>query len=111
MQVSNALTIDMTKSHFIDNILGDWLGSVSYMYVKMVIQFLTRLGGGIKSKVDHRIFKLDSKRGCGGGRGRGNGRGRGVRGDHHYISNSLDPANVWFHGVDCSDFRRRFYGE
>ena len=37
MQVSNELTIDMTKAHVLDNLLGDWMGSVSYMSSKVVI--------------------------------------------------------------------------
>ena len=43
MQVSNTLTINMAKAHILDNLLEDWLGSVSYMSAKVVIQFPPRL--------------------------------------------------------------------
>ena len=47
MQVSNALNINMAKAHVLDNLLGDWLWSVSYMYTKVAIKFLPRLLVGI----------------------------------------------------------------
>ena len=111
IQVSNVLTIDMAKGHVLDNILADWLGSVSYMSAKVEIQFLPRLGGGRNRKDDYRIYKLYSNRRRGRGRGRGHRQVRGGRNGHHSGSNRNDPDNGWFHGVDCSDFRRRFYGE
>ena len=111
MQVSKELTVDMVKPDILDNILGDWLGFVSYMSAKVAIQFPSRSGGGNNIKGDRRISKFDSKRGRGGGRGRGCGWGRGGCGGHHSGSNRHDPANGWFHGVECSDFRRRFSGE
>ena len=74
MQLSNALTIDITKAHVLDNLLGDCLGSVSYMSSKVETQFPPRSGGLIKRKGDRRIFKFDFRRGRGGGRGRGRGR-------------------------------------
>ena len=111
MQVSNALTIDMAKAHVLENLLGDCLGSVSYMSAKVAIQFPPRSGVWIKRKGDLRISKFDSKRGRGGGRGRGHGRGCGGCVVHHSGSNRYNPANVWFHGVDCSDFRRCFSGK
>ena len=57
MQVSNMLTIDIARAHVLENILGDWLGSVSYMFIKVAIQLPPRSGGGIKSKGDRRISK------------------------------------------------------
>ena len=111
MQESNALTIYMAKAHILDNLLEDWLGSVSYMSTNMEIQFNSRSGRGGKRKGDHRISKLKSKRECGGGRGKGHERGHGGRGGHHFGSNSHKQANGWFHVVDCFDFRRRFSGK
>ena len=111
IQVSNKLTIDMSKAHVLENLLGYWMVSVSYMSAKMEIQFPPRSGVGIKHKVDIRISKFDSKIGCGRGRGKVRGRGSGSRGSHHSRSNRHDPAYGWFHGVDCSDFRRRFSGK
>ena len=93
MQASNALTINMAKYHVLDNLLGDWIGFISYMYSKVEIQLPPRLREGIKRKGDHRISKLDSKRGCGGGRGIGRGQGRGGHGGHHSGSNMNYPAN------------------
>ena len=110
-QVSNALIIDMDKAHVLENLLGDWLASVSYMSANVEIQFPPRSGGGSKCKGDRRISKFDSKRRRGGSRGRGRGQGCGSRSGHHYGSNWHDKVNGWFHGVDCSDFRRRFSGE
>ena len=55
MQVANALTIDMAKAHNIDIILGDCLGSVSYMSSKVAIQFPPRSEEDIKRKGDSRI--------------------------------------------------------
>ena len=74
MQLSNALTIDITKAHVLDNLLGDCLGSVSYMSSKVETQFPPRSGGWINRKGDRRIFKFDFRRGRGGSRGRGRGR-------------------------------------
>ena len=54
VQVSNELNIYMEKANVLDNLLGDWLGSVSYMSAKVEIQFPLRLGGGIKRKGDFR---------------------------------------------------------
>ena len=71
MQVANALTIDMSKARVLDNILRYWMGSVSYMSVKVAIQFSPRSGGGGKRKSYRRISKFDSKRGRCGSRGRG----------------------------------------
>ena len=99
IQVSNALTIYMAKAHLLDNLLGDWMGSVSYISSKVAIQLPPRSGGGIKRKGDRRVSKFDSKKGSGISRGRGCGRGRGGRGGHHSGSNRHDPANDWFHGV------------
>ena len=93
MQVSNALTIYMAKARVLDHLLGDCLGSVSYMSSKVEIQFFPRSVGGIKRKGDRRISKFDSKRGRDGGRGGGRGRGRGGRGGHHSGSKSHDPDN------------------
>ena len=90
MQVSKALIIDMANAHVLENLLGYWLGSVSYMSAKAAIQFPPRLVGGSKRKGDYRISKFDSKRGRSGGRGRGHGRGRG---GHHSGSNKNDPDN------------------
>ena len=98
----------MDKAHVLDNILRDWLGSVSYMSAQVAIQFPPRSGGGNKCKGDCRISKFNSKRGLGGGRGRGRGQGRGGCGGYHSGSNTHDPDNGWVHGVECSDFRRRF---
>ena len=111
MQVSNALTIDMAKAHVLENLLGDCLGSVSYMSAKVAIQFPSRSGGGNNIKGDRRISKFDSKRGRGGGREKSRRWGRGGNGGNHYGSNRNDPANGWFHGVDCYNFRRSFSGE
>ena len=83
MHVSNALTIYMAKAHVLDNILGDWMGSVSYIFSKVAIQLPPWSGGGIKRKGDRRISKFDSKIGSGISRGKGRGRGRGGRGGHH----------------------------
>ena len=106
IQASNTLTIDIAKAHVLDNILVDWMGYISYMLAKVAIEFHPRSGGGIKRKGDRKISKFDSKRICGGGRGRGHGQGCGGRGGHHSVSNRHNPANGWFHGVDCSEFRR-----
>ena len=111
VKVSNALIIDMEKSHVIDNPLVDWLGSESYMPTKVVIQFRTRSGGESKCMDDRRISKLESNRGHSGGRGRGRGQGFGGCGSHHTGYNSHDPDNVWFCVVNCCEFRRRFSGE
>ena len=102
------LTIYMASNHVIYNIFGYWLGYVFYMSAKVEIQFPPRSGGGIKRKSDRRISKLDSKRGFGDGRGRSHGQGCG---GHHYVSNMYYSVNGWFHGVDCSDFRRCFFGK
>ena len=83
IQASNSLTIDMAKAYVLDNLLRDWLGSVSYMSAKVEIQFPPRSGGGIKRKGDRRISKFNSNIGCGGNRGRVRGRVRGGRGGHH----------------------------
>ena len=45
MQKANSLTIDMAKDHVLDNILGDWLGSVSYVSSKVTIKSPPRSGG------------------------------------------------------------------
>ena len=101
----------MAKAYVLDNLLRDWLGSVSYMSAKVEIKFPPRWVGGIKHKGNCRISEFDSKRGSGGVRERGRGRVHGGRGGHRSGSNSHDPDNGWFHGVDCSDFRRRFSGK
>ena len=44
MQVSNALTIVMANALVLDNLLGYWLVSVSYMSANVAIQFPPRLG-------------------------------------------------------------------
>ena len=111
IQVSNALTIDMAKARVLDNLLVHWLGSVSYMSDKVEIQFPQRSRGRIMRKGYCRISKFDSKRGCGGGIGRGRGRECGGCGGYPSGSNRHDPANGWFHGVDCSNFRSRFTGK
>ena len=111
MQISNALPIDMAKAHVPENILGDWLRSVSYMFTKVAIQFPPRSGVGSNQKGDSRISKIDPKRGCGGGRGRGCGWGRGGCVGHNPVSERHDPDYGWFHVVDCSNSRKRFYGE
>ena len=87
------------------------MGSISYTYAKVAIQFPPRFVGGIKRKGDRRISKLESKRGHGGGKGRVHRQVHGSCSGHHYGSNRHDPDNEWFHGVNCSDFRRRFSGE
>ena len=66
---------------------------------------------GPSARVICRISKLDSKRERGGIRGRGHRRGCGGPGGHHSVSDKHNPAKGWFHGVDCSDFRRLFSGE
>ena len=53
IQTSNPLTIDMAKAYVLDNLLGNWLGSVSYMSFKVAIQFPPR-SGGIKRKPNTR---------------------------------------------------------
>ena len=111
MQISNALTIDMAKSRVLENILGYFLGSVSYMSDKVVIQFPPSSGGGSKCKGDCRISKFNSNIGRGGGRGKCHGRGIGCHGGHHSGSDRQDPANGWFHVVDCSKSRRSFSGK
>ena len=111
IQVSNTITIDMAKAHILDNLLGYWLESASYMYIKVEIQLPPRLGGGIKRKGDRRISKFDSKKGRGGDIRRGHGKELGNRSGHNSGSNRHNPANGWFHGVDCSDFRRCSYGK
>ena len=111
MQVANALTIDMSKARVLDNILRYWVGSVSYMSVKVAIQFSPRSEGGGKRKSYRRISKFDSKRGRCGSRGRGCRRVRGGCSVHHSSSDKHDPGNGWFHGLDCSDFRRHFSGK
>ena len=99
MQVSKELIIDMAKAHVLENLLGDWLGFVSYLSAKVAIQFPSRSGGGIKIKGDRRISKFDSKRGRGGGREKSRRWGRGGNGGNHYGSNRNDPVTGWFHGV------------
>ena len=111
MQVANALTIDMDKAHVFDNLLVDFLIYVSYMSSKVAMQFPPRSGGGGKHKFDLRISKLDSNRRCGGGRVGFCSQVRGGHGIHHSVSDKHDPANGWFHGVDCSKFRRCLSGE
>ena len=100
MQVANTLTIDMAKSHVLDNLLGYWLVSVSYMSSKVEIQFPPMSEGGSKHKGDRRISKFDSNRGRGRGIGRSHGQGHGVRGVHHSVSDRHDSSNGWFHGVE-----------
>ena len=68
MQVEKSLTIDMAKACAIEDVLVDWLVSVSYMFAKLEIQLLPRLGGVGKRKSDRKIFKFESNRGRGGGR-------------------------------------------
>ena len=111
IQVANVLNIDMVKARILYNLLGDWMGSLSYMDAKVEIQFPPSSGEEGKRKGDHRISKFDSKRGCGGDRGRDSGQERGGLGGHHYVSDKHDPDNGWFHGVDYSDSRWRFSGE
>ena len=81
------------------------------MSSKVEIQFPPRSKGGRNHKGDSRISKFDSKGVCNGGRLRGRRRGRGGRGGHHSSFKRHGPSNGWFHGVECSDFRRRFSGE
>ena len=57
------------------------------------------------------ISKFNSKRERDSARGRGHGRGRGGRDGHHFGSDKHDSANGSFHGVDSSNFGRRFSGE
>ena len=101
----------MEKDHVLENIFGDWLGSIYCMSAKVAIQFPSRSGGGSKRKGDHRISKFDSKRGSVGIIRRGRSQGCGGHGGHHAGSNRHDPTNGWFHGVECSDFRRSFFGK
>ena len=62
IQISNAFNIDMDKAHVLEHILGDWMGSVSYMSTKVEIQLSPRSGGGSKRKGEYRISKFESKR-------------------------------------------------
>ena len=83
----------MDKDHVIDNILGDWLGSISYMSAKVAIKPPQSSGGWSKHKGDTRIYKFDLKRGCDGYIGIYHRKGCGSRRGHHYISNRHEPAN------------------
>ena len=107
MQTSTTLTINMAKAYVLDNLLDDWLGSVPYMSSKVTIQFSPR-SDVTKCKSDtYRISKAGRGRGGGGqgrGRGHGNGGGRG-RGNE---SGKHGPANRYFHGVDCNNYKRKF---
>ena len=52
IQISNALIIKMAKAHVLDNILVDWLVSISYISVKVAIRIPPGSGGGTKRKGD-----------------------------------------------------------
>ena len=81
------------------------------MSYKVAIKFPPRLVGGGKHKGDSRISKFDSNKGRGGGRIRGRGQGRGGRSGHHSGPDKHNRANVWFHGVGYSNFRRHLSGK
>ena len=51
MWVSNTLTIDTEKANVLGNLLGDWLGSVSYIPVKLEIQFPPGNQEGARARV------------------------------------------------------------
>ena len=51
MQVSNTLTVDISKAHVLDNLLEYWLGSVSYMSTKVEIQFPPSQEEGLSARV------------------------------------------------------------
>ena len=93
MKATNALTIDMAKAHVLDNLLEDWMGSISYISAKVAIQFPPRSIGGSKRKGYCRISKFDYKIRRDIGRVRGRGQGRGRPGDHHYSCDRHDPVN------------------
>ncbi len=46
MQVKNSLAIQLGKKHVKNNLLGDWLGAVAHMSVKVLEEISPRSGGG-----------------------------------------------------------------
>ena len=74
IRVQNSLVLTMTKEHVINTFMGDWLGAISHISIKVASHFPPRAAGNRKGG-DHRKISAAERKGGRGRGGRNNDRG------------------------------------
>ena len=101
IRVQNSLVLTMAKEHVINTFMGDWLGAVSHMSMKVASHFPPRAAGKRKGGDHRKVSAADRKGGRGRGRRNNDRGGQGGRGGRNGGARGNDQR--WFNGVDTSD--------